>query len=210
MSEHGVDRMPSIEANYNPSLFMLMAEDPRYFQSQLTPVVRSVANWQGVDTSPEFGAMRAVMNRLVTETPSILGAQIFGDFATRQKWTKEVDYFGQTRVTTQDFTDLSEEQRLEWDSYRLTGKVPREVALVAFERSILFFISTLPSVRYASDPGVRKLDEELRGVGFQLAVKLFPDLTDDEARKLFGVLTSAEDVRKRAQGMAPNAPVTIS
>lgn len=210
MSEHGVDRLPSIEANYNPSLFMLMAEDPGYFQSQLPPVVLSVANWQGVDTSSEFGAMRAVMNRLVTETPSILGAQIFGDFATRQGWTKEVNFFGRTTVTAQNLEDLSEEQRLEWDSYLLTEKVPREVALVAFERSILRFISTLPSVGYASDPGVGKLDEELRGVGLQLAIKLFPDLTDDEARKLFGALSSAEDVLKRARGMAPNAPLTIS
>jgi hypothetical protein len=193
---------PWPEGKYNPRLFMTMAHSPEYFRGQMPRLIAKVADMSDlmVSSAPVLDEMRMKMQGLLNDgSPTIMDV-IYGDFATKHGWSVERRLFeGSAPISVpRPMQDLTEEQQRSWDAFRGTGEVPREVALVAFDRAIMRHFDQLPSVKYDVDTAAVELDTRLRQAPFQIAHKLFPDLRDEEARKLFGNRTAA-DIHRLAE-----------
>jgi hypothetical protein len=201
MAKEGTPQ-PRPEGSYNPRAFLLMAANPDHLRAQMPSTVTDVADMSDSMVSvPLLDQMRSRMQGLLRQGSLTMLDVIYGHFSRKQGWSVErtLPFAGSEpfRVPT-PMEDLTDEQKRSWDMYRDTGEVSREVAVDAFGMAIMRHFSQLPSVRYSFDPAVEEIDSRLRKAPFQIATKLFPDLQDGEARKLFGNRT-AEDIRRIAE-----------
>lgn len=192
---------PTPEGKYNPRLFLLMATNPDHFRRQMPHIVTDIAGMSDSLVSiPLLNQMREGMQKVLSEGPAAVLDVVYGDYARKQRWIVGKKLFADSEsihIPT-PMQDLTVEQRKMWDTYLYTGELPRDIALDAFSLAISLHFSQLPSTRYSFDSSIVEIDTRLRKVPFQLAHNWFPDLTDDEARELFGNRT-AEDVRVLAE-----------
>jgi hypothetical protein len=98
--------------------------------------------------------------------------------------------------TPKDIAELTKSELSAWTLHLGIGEVPR---IAAFEcaKLLISIIAAVPSLRYIFDQ--RGFAHTAEGLVFkaqmEIATSLVPDLTDAEAKSLFGPTATAQDVR---------------
>lgn len=197
--ERDLEKVP--EAGYNSGRFLAMVRNPQFFRQQLPRVVREVVVSQPLQLEDGQAAlaqqqMYDTTYRLWNEGSQQLLMWVYGEYARGKglEGEKDTEMLGRIK-TVKGLEELSPEEVGDWQTYLDTTDLPRQVALDAVRMNIHF---DLPSVRYIYDPSVRFLHSRLKTVPYQLALTILPDIKDEEAKRLFGQLSSAEEVKKIA------------
>lgn len=98
--------------------------------------------------------------------------------------------------------ELDERQKTEWELYLQTARPSREFALRTIGNLQL---SGLPEPAKVFDRSLHPVLHDLERANYQIVASVFPDLSDEEAKRLFGGRTltkpetRAEDVYMRAE-----------
>src|SRR5258708_625040 len=173
---------PNPEASYNPRIFISMATNPDFFDREMPSIIKEVATMSDARVKePLLPDMRRTMNEFRNHVPLIFLDVIYNDFARKKGWLVKEHGVPQDMQLTQPMETLSDEQQEEWGQYRLTGEVPRDVAVDAFIEGVIGGFERLPAFALVTtgqgrDPVAKNLDRQLRQAPFLLARKFFPDM----------------------------------
>lgn len=193
------------EAGFDSRKFIGMATNADFFRQQLPPVMKEV-----VATHPppflEGQARWATENMYKTvdrvwyKGSNRLLMWVYGEYARANDVLKEISPFpDSTMRVPKTLRELSDDERRGWETYLHTTQLPKRTAIEAVRMNLGdIFPDALPSIRYIEDPSTRYLHQRLERASYQFVHSVFPDLSDDEAKKLYGQLTTAEEVRRRA------------
>lgn len=88
---------------------------------------------------------------------------------------------------------------MEWVEFMETYIPPRDLLLKAVKEVILH-IPVIPDARYDPDHNIKLFDWSMRTGRYGIALALIPDLTDSEARGLFGPEASLAEIKKQIPG----------
>jgi hypothetical protein len=188
------------KATYSAMHFMAMAKDPDVFRDRLPSVIKEV-----VRTAPfplgdtEAGWSQQEMyksaRRLWEQGQNRMFMWIYGEYARANGLEKEKMTKDGIVSTLALPDDLPDDEKAGWQTYLVTAAPPRELAVEALYRTINM---ELPRLTYIPDPSVHLLRKRMLSVPYALALEILPDITDEEAKRLFGQLTTPEDVYKKA------------
>lgn len=201
---------PIPEVTFDGRRFLAMTRNIEFFRQQLPRVVGEVVTGQPfpVNGPPAKTAQKQMYDearRIWNDGSHILLMRVYGNWA-KDKGIEEVERdvgrFGRIK-TLKRIDELTPDQQREWDTYLDTVDFPREVAVEAL-RNLRF---ELPSMKYLDDPSVNYLNKRLSVVPYALVLAILPDISDNEAKQLFGQLTTAEKVRQLAAD--PSADVSV-
>ena len=197
---HSNESMSESPSSYESTRMMTWVRSPEGFQNALPPVVREILDNTPLTSSNSeaiwaYDQMMTEVIKLHNQGSGNLLSYVYGRYAEAMGLEKDVDFYGKTFITPLDRKELSYTQSSAWNTYLYTAEIPRDVAVEAI-RQVTYL--SLPSIRYIDDPFVEAMHDRLSAVPYCLAESMLPDITDAEARSLFGQLTTAAEVHAQA------------
>lgn len=215
---------------FNPQHFAKMATDPDFFRGKLPQIVKKTFEERQLKlgSGPEnqvTGLAKQIYIGVATlwnDGSKLMRWKVY------RHWARErglLDARGCPPVEAplkrpKSIRVLSSQQVGEWAGFLEAGEITRGVALDAFAVGVLAPL-WLPPIKIKDPVEVRshpqanpdpelvrinnetiKLCLELGRVPYQMVLRTFPDLTDQDVRVLFGrinTLSKVEDVRRRAK-----------
>ena len=206
----------STEQGYESRRFVAMATDPVFFRQQLPTIIGELVAFEPLQT-PENQA-RAAMEQMHANARIIwnegsnrLLMAIYGDYSRKNglKVVRDTD-FGKIK-SVKSFEELTPDEARAWNTYLGLVDLPRNTAMTAIELNLSgnLFPHALPSVKYIADPATHYLFYKMRQASYQFINDIFPDLSDQEAKRLFGQLTTADIVRQKAEEEIVDFPAPI-
>ncbi len=181
-----------------------MAQDQIFFQQQLPQYVRDVANYEPfvkpfIDNKQAADTMRHMRTKvleLCEKGPGILLMNLYMPYAKEHGLMETKEVFEVSLNLPIAIDKLSPDDLRNWKNH-LVFESPSRDLIVKATGEVLGLL-TLPDVRYVFVQEVQDVHKRLMQTKYQIALKLLPDITDDEAKKLFGQLTLAGDVHRLA------------
>jgi hypothetical protein len=185
---------------YDPHLLVSLGQDFTGF-SATSSIIQELTSDTSLSESGETQAshaiskMRGVATRLISEGPQRILMGLYGNFCRTHGVEKTL---GTMRIP-KPMNELDEGELSRWNEYLETAQISREDA-VRILNSNLLSLFDLPSVKYLDSEAARHIYIELYRAECQLVLMILPDITDEEAKQLFGQLTPADRVREIATG----------
>ncbi len=186
---------------YSPDLLRSWATDDAAFQRGLPKFIGhllseppiTTANDEAIDAYAQMMRTAVTLHNTGSEK---IRMHLYGRFAEQAGYVKSTTLYGQTFKTPRLLGELTESERFEWNAHIYTAHFPRDVAIDAVRMPLGF---QAPSVRYVPDPSVHYIHDKLLAIPHYMVHSLLPDITDEEARGIFGQLTTAAIVEAEAQ-----------
>jgi len=199
----GPEDVPSrlSQEGYDSGRFIAIARSQSLFRQQLPAVVGQLMAVPPLELESRQAMatqqlMYDAMSTLWNDSSEVIFMGIYGKFAVENGLEVETDTEYGKLTAAKPISDLSPDETTHWHTYLDTTEIPRQFAVKKI-RSVLGY-ATLPSIKYIDDPVVDILHKRLGSVPYQVALTIFPDISDEEAKLLFGQLTSVDDVKKLA------------
>lgn len=191
---------PLRRQGYNPKKLLLWGTNPNFFEQDMPRALRetrSMWNLPNMENTQAGGIIIKIREHLdyfFTKSPEVIIGNIYREWATSNGLTRKQDFLGKEIDSVIPIDELDETQHRAWEVYTMNGEVSREVALSITQQ--LIFMIPQPDVRYIPDESLHYLHDNLEKARMQLVAKIFPDLIDEEAKFLFGQLTTAQEILK--------------
>lgn len=190
----------STENTYQSNAFMSAAKSPEFFRQQMPPIIRQIATGEPIarDSQQATALQQEIYEesqRIWNEGSNNLSRWVYADYASDHNLTtaRPANDLLPQRQDIKRLDELTDEERSDWNTYLNTVDFPRDKAIKAIRQNLHI---TLPSGRYINDEVVQGLLLRFSSAPYAVILKFFPDITDDEAKRFFGQLSSAEEVRR--------------
>ncbi len=185
-------------SSYDPRRVIVLATSADYFKRELPTAVKQLVTAGPVDLGSQQA--NAAMEQMQTEAKQFaeqyhhrLLMFLYGKWATANGITKNVEDIGEI---PKHINELTADEANRWNNYLMLVEIPRETVVDALKANTP--LHNLPSTRYLDSGEVCHVAKSLFQARNQFVLSLLPDITDDEAKRLFGQLTNAEDVHHTA------------
>lgn len=136
--------------------------------------------------------------KLVEEGATTLLEVLYNYYALSVGLVSTTPYADPTIRVPKPFTSLTLGEVAAWEKYLETCEVPREVAIDALARLVSILVD-VPNITGITDLSFHELKLQLERSKRRIVLDTLPDLTDQEARLLFGSASTAEHVRAFAR-----------
>lgn len=180
------------------------SQSPDVFRGKMPKILRKVANMEiprwmtNKEAINTIEQMQRGAKDLLEKGPELLLMLIYSDYAKTHGLEEEVEIANLKLTLTlpKPIAKLSREERYFWETYIDTTELSRGIVVEAVCR--LLGLLNIPSVKYIDDITVRFFHQAFLRAEYEICLVFLPDIRDEEAKKIFGQLTSAQDVHSIA------------
>ncbi len=198
----------AIGPKYKGPNILLRSNSPDSFRTLIPDSLFTVADsWALPLKPPAKAAMERIIEitrTFINEGPGLVEAVLYGHFARSNKLLEKTEAMGITFDSSPiPYDRLPDKYKREWDLYKYGGKpMPRRWVFEAV-KNLTWRLGQLPSTRYLfEDAGpVDQMKSMVETGQLQLVAKLFTNLTDAEAKIIFGQNITARDVLLSIESM---------
>jgi 4-aminobutyrate aminotransferase-like enzyme len=138
--------------------------------------------------------------RFIDQGPRTIFNMIYSEWAREHHLIRETESMGIKLDMPIPYDDLTPKQKRDWDTYIYTSYVAKETRLQVLKQ-ILSPLMNLPSLRYDPSPMPAELERQVTIAGAKVVLKLMPDLTDGDAKDIYGQSSTADKVKHLADGV---------
>lgn len=190
---------------------LIWGTNPEFFKRDMPKKLQEIATIpdpsfiEDVQAANTMKTIKKTVAEFLEKAPDVIMGNIYGNWARSNGYIEKVNTSGMELYLPIPLNKLNELQGREWEVFTMMGEVHRGVALDITRQLIYMFHQ--PDVRYIPDESLHYLSDDLEKARKQLVASIFPDLTDEDAKILFGQLTTAEEILKESNDQSPGKVV---